>query len=150
MKIKIKSFKQEANYTCLPSCIRIIMNYFGNEKPENEIATACLTTKAGTRLRDAVKAIRSFGYEVSQIQDGSLDELFRSILGKEPVIVILGAEHLPYGNFGSHATVVIGFAGNKVIFIEPAFGKEMRIDMLEFLKAWQSRGKKGVIIHHQK
>jgi ABC-type bacteriocin/lantibiotic exporter with double-glycine peptidase domain len=148
MKIKIKSFHQETDYTCVPACIRIIMNYFGNEKPEHEIATACLTTKAGTRLRDAVKAIRSFGYEVSQIQDGSLDELFQSILGKEPVIVFLGAEHLSYGNFGSHAVVVIGFEGKNAIVIEPAFGKEMRIDMLEFINAWQSRGKKGIIIHH--
>lgn len=64
------------------------------------------------------------------------------------MIVVLGAEHLPYGDFGSHAVVVIGFEGNNVILIEPAFGKELRIDMLEFLKAWQSRGKNGIIIHH--
>lgn len=65
MKIKIKALKQETDYTCLPACIRIIMNYFGNEKPEYEIAATSFTTKAGTRLRDAVHAIRSYGYEVT-------------------------------------------------------------------------------------
>ncbi len=148
MKIKIKAFKQETDYTCLPACIRIIMNHFGDEIPENEIAAICGTTKAGTRLRNAVDAIRSFGYEVTQILDGSLDELFTSVLNKEPVIVILGAEHLFYGDFGSHAVVVIGFEGKNIILIEPALGKELQMDMLEFLKAWQSRGKKGIIIHH--
>jgi len=150
MKIKAKAFQQETDYTCLPACIRIVLNFFGDEKPEKEIASACHTTNAGTRFRDAVHAIRSVGYEVTQIQDGSLDELFTSILNKEPVIVALGAEHLPYGDFGSHAVVIIGFEGNNAVLIEPAFGKEIKIDLLEFLKAWQSRGKKGIIIHQQK
>lgn len=126
------------------------MNFFGDAKIEKDIASACHTTKAGARIRDAVHAIRSYGYEVTQIQDGSLDELFTSILNKEPVIVVLGAEHLSYGDFGSHAVVVIGFQGKNITIIEPAFGKEIRMDLLEFLKAWQSRGKKGIIIHHQK
>jgi ABC-type bacteriocin/lantibiotic exporter with double-glycine peptidase domain len=150
MKIKIRALKPQTDYTCLPASIRIIMNYFGDEKPENEIASRCHTTKVGTRLRDAVQAIRSYGYEVTQIQDGSLDELLTSIHNKEPVIVILGAENLPYGDFGSHAVVVIGFEGKNIIIIEPAFGKAIRMDLLEFLKAWQSRGKKGIIIHQQK
>ena len=148
MKIKIKALKQEHDYTCLPACIRIIKKCFGDDKPENDIASACHTTKAGTRLRDAIKAIRAYGDEVTEIQDGSLDQIFESILNQEPVIVILGVEHLPYGDFGTHSVVVIGFEGNHIIFIEPVFGKKMRMDMLEFLKAWQSRGKKAIIIHN--
>ena len=54
MKIKIKALKQEHDYTCLPACIRIIKNCFGDDKPENDIVSACHTTKAGTRLRDAI------------------------------------------------------------------------------------------------
>lgn len=147
MKINANAFQQETDYTCLPACIRIVLNFFGDGKPEKEIASACHTAKAGTRFRDAVHAIRSYGYEVTQIQDGSLDELFTSILNKEPVIVVLGAEHLSYGDFGSHAVVVIGFQGRNITIIEPAFGKEIQMDLLEFLKAWQSRGKKGIIMH---
>ncbi|MCI0511675.1 cysteine peptidase family C39 domain-containing protein [candidate division KSB1 bacterium] len=79
MKIEINPLKQETDYTCLPTCIRTIINYFGTNIPENEIAAACHTSKTGTRLRDAINAIRSLGYEITQIQDGTLEELFQSI-----------------------------------------------------------------------
>ena len=149
MKIEISPLKQETDYTCLPTCIRTIINYFGTNVPENEIAGACHTTKAGTRLRDAAIAIKSYGFEITQIQDGTMDELFQSIHDQEPVIVILGVEHLPYGDFGTHAVVVNGFEGADIIYADPALGKEMRMNMLSFLNAWQSRGKKGIIIHRR-
>jgi len=131
MKIDIKALKQETHYTCLPACIRILLNYLGNDKTESDIAYSCHTTKAGTFLRNAVRAIQNFGYEVAQIQEGTLDDLFQSILHQEPVIVILGVERLPYGDFGTHAVVVIGFQEKDILFIEPASGKEVQMDMLE-------------------
>jgi len=149
MKISIPKLKQESNYTCLPACVRIILDYFNCKLSEKDISIACNTTKAGTLLNDSLHAIQSFGFNVTQIQDGMLDDLFQSIVDGEPVIVIIGVEHLPYGDFGTHAVVVNGFEDNDIIFVDPGLGKEMRMNIIKFLNAWQSREKSGIIIHHQ-
>jgi len=95
-------------------------------------------------------AIQSFGFNVTQINDGMLDDLFLSIVDGEPVIVMIGVEHLSYGDFGTHAVIVNGFEDNNIIFVDPGLGQEIRMNIINFLKVWQSRGKKGIIIHHQK
>jgi len=147
MKLKIHALQQETEYTCLPACIRMVFSYLGKDISEKKIASACHTTNAGTKLKDAVQAARHFGYEVTQIQDGLLEDLFQSINNFKPVIVILGLEHLSYGDFGTHSVVVTGFKEDHILIIEPLTGKEKQINILDFLKAWQSRGKKGIIIH---
>lgn len=123
MKIDIRAFNQETSYTCLPACIRIVMHYMGSNKSESEIAKACHTTMAGTRFHDAVQGVQSFGYEMTLIQDG---------------------------DYGTHAVVVNGFDDENVFLTEPALGKEIQIDLFELFKSWQSRGKKGIIIHRKK
>lgn len=147
MKIKIKALKQEKDHTCLPACIRTVLNYYHAEFSELEIATKCKTKASGTRIPDAIGTIESFNFPVSYLEDSTLDDIFESIIRKQPVIVFLGVEHLPYGDFGSHAVVVIGFEDDQIIFIDPAPGREIRLNLLDFFKAWQSRGNKAIIIH---
>jgi ABC-type bacteriocin/lantibiotic exporter with double-glycine peptidase domain len=65
----------------------------------------------------------------------------------EHVIVALGAEHLPYAHSRlTHAVVVSGLEGDDVIFIDPAPGREMRLETLVFFKAWCARGRSELVI----
>ncbi|MFQ6042534.1 MAG: cysteine peptidase family C39 domain-containing protein [Candidatus Poribacteria bacterium] len=65
MKINLSKIKQEKTYTCLPACLRIVLNYLGVSLTEEEIADACNTTEAGTTLADAVHAVHSLGFNAT-------------------------------------------------------------------------------------
>jgi len=73
---------------------------------EEEIACACNTTKAGTTLADAVHTIRSLGFDATRIQNATLEDLMHYLSHNKPVIVLVGVEHLPYGDFGTHAVTI--------------------------------------------
>jgi len=56
-------------------------------------------------------------------------------------------EQLPYGKSGAHAVVICGFEKNEVLYIDPALGREMSLDLLTFFKAWESLGRAGLVIY---
>ena len=75
----------------------------------------------------------------------------------EPVIVLVGVEHLPYGDFGTHAVTICslrspttssygGFENDEILYIDTAFGQEVRLDIMIFLRAWHSRGRRGIVV----
>ena len=147
MKINLPPIQQEKTYTCLPACLRIVLRYSGTSLTEEEIAQICHTTQAGTTLADAVHAVHSLSFKATRIQDATLEDLMHSLSHNEPVIVLVGVEHLPYGDFGTHAVTVCGFEGDEILYIDPALGQEVRLDIVTFLNAWRSRGRRGLVVH---
>ncbi len=147
MKINLPPIQQEKNYTCLPACLRIVLHYSGTSLTEEDIADACKTTEAGTTLADAVHAVHSFGFNATRIQNATLEDLMHYLNHNEPVIVLVSVEHLPYGDFGTHAVIVCGFEGDEILYIDTALGQEVRLDVITFLGAWRSRGRKGIVVH---
>jgi ATP-binding cassette subfamily B protein len=147
MKIDVPVFPQETPSTCLPACVRIVLSYYAQEHSEENIAAACQANRRGARFEHAVKFIRSLGFEVTHLKEGGMHDLFDHVAANQPIIVALGAEHLPYaGDRTSHAVVVCGLEGDKVIFIDPALGKEVQLDSMTFYKAWTSRGRSGLVV----
>ena len=130
MKINLPPIQQEKPYTCLPACLRIVLHYLGISLTEEEIADACNTTEAGTTLTDAVHAVHSLGFNATRIQNATLEDLMHYLNHNEPVIVLVGVEHLPYGDFGTHAVTVCGFEGDEILYIDTALGQEVRLDVM--------------------
>ena len=147
MKINLPPVEQEKTYTCLPACLRIVLHYLGTSLTEEEIANACNTTEAGTTLADAVHAVHSLGFNATRIQNATLEDLMHYLNHNEPVIVLVGVENLPYGDFGTHAVTVCGFDGDEILYIDTALGQEIRLDVITFLRAWRSRGSIGIVVH---
>ena len=125
---------------------------------EKDISDACNTTKTGTTLVDAVHAVHSLGFNATRIQSATLEDLMRYLSNNEPVIVFVGVEHLPYGDFGTHAVTVCslrspttssygGFEGDEIFCIDTALGQEVQLDVMIFLRAWRSRGRRGIVVH---
>jgi ABC-type bacteriocin/lantibiotic exporter with double-glycine peptidase domain len=147
MKINLPPIRQEKTYTCLPACLRIVLHYLGTSLTEEEIANECNTTEAGTTLANAIHAVHSLGFNTTRIQNATLEDLMHYLSHNKPVIVLVGVEHLPYGDFGTHAVIVCGFEGDEVLYIDTALGREVRLDVITFLKAWRSRGRIGIVVH---
>jgi len=147
MKIEVPILPQETPYTCLPACVRSVLRYYAQEFSEKNIAAACQVNRRGVRFEHAAKFIRSLGLESTHFKNGGLHDLFDYLAANQPIIAALGAEHLPYaGDRTSHAVVICGLEGDEVVFIDPALGKEIRLDSMTFYKAWTSRGRSGLVI----
>ena len=149
MKINLPPIQQEKDYTCLPACLRIVLNYLGTSFQEEDVADACNTTEAGTTLADAVHAVHSLGFNATRIQNATLEDLMHYLNHNKPVIVFVGVEHLPYGDFGTHAVTVCGFEGDEILYIDTALGQEVRLDVMIFFRAWRSRGRRGIVVHRR-
>ena len=147
MKIDLPPIQQEKTYTCLPACLRVVLQYLGTSFQEEEIADACNTTEAGTTLANAVHAVHSLGFNATRIQNATLEDLMHYLSHNKPVIVLVGVEQLPYGNFGTHAVTVCGFEGDEIFYIDTALGQEVQLDIITFLRAWRSRGSIGIVVH---
>ncbi len=149
MKIKLAHLKQEKDYTCLPATIRIVLKHFKVNIAEGLIAKVSNTSKRGTNLEEAAESVEAFGFKAIELEEASLAELVEFLDKNLPVIAVVDAEYLPYGKIGLHAIVVNGIEGNRISFIDPALGKEFSLPLLAFFKAWDARGRCGLVIYRK-
>jgi len=147
MQPELRPFLQSQNSTCLPTCLRIVLNHFGLELSEEQLAVACNTTPEGTSIKEAAHAMRLQGFEVITLKGADLFELVDCVSNNRPAIAALDVEYLPYGKSGAHAVVVCGFEKNEVRYVDPGLGREMSLDLLTFFKAWESLGRTGLVVH---
>ena len=147
MKIDLPLLKQEAPHTCLPACLRIVMRYLDEDLSEGDIAGACRTTLAGTTVANAAHGAHALGFGATTVSASTLDDLLHYLDRNEPPVVLLGLEHLPYGDHGTHAVVVCGLDGNQVTYVDPASGREMQLSAMAFLRSWRSRQAIGLVLY---
>ena len=61
--IKIKPYKQSANYLCGPASLKMILSYYGVNKSEKIIAEQTNTTsKTGCALQSLIKYAKKLGF----------------------------------------------------------------------------------------
>jgi ATP-binding cassette subfamily B protein len=147
MKIELPCLKQEHDYSCVPACIRIVLRHHGVDLPEARICSVCQTTPRGTDQQGAAQGIISLGFQAIKLKAAKLDDIIQFLRQNQPVIAVLGVEHLPYGGqYETHAVVINGLGRNQISFIDPARGEEIEISLKTFLKAWQARRCLGLVI----
>ncbi len=66
-----------------------------------------------------------------------------------PVIVFLRSSDLPYGKYGLHAAVVVGFKDGQVVMADPVLGALTRLATRSFMRAWNALGAQGMVIWRQ-
>jgi ABC-type bacteriocin/lantibiotic exporter with double-glycine peptidase domain len=148
MKIELPHVSQEEDYSCVPACIRIVLQHWGHNYAEFEVSEACKTSDRGTGQNQAVEGIKKLGFEASKLQDEPFDLIVQFLHEGMPVVALLDVHQLPYAKdkAGLHAVVVNGFDGNHVSFIDPARGEEIELPVNTFLRAWQECGSLGLVI----
>ena len=147
MKIDLLHLKQEQDHTCVPACIRIVFHHLGFVFSEAQICAACKTTALGTDQNEAAEGITLLGFKATMLKGAEFNVVAQSLRQGRPVIVFLSVNDLPYGGYaGLHAVVVNGVGKNEVSFVDPSRGEEIAIDLKTFLKAWQARGCRCLLI----
>ncbi|MEK7728791.1 MAG: C39 family peptidase [candidate division KSB1 bacterium] len=148
MQIELPHLSQETDYSCVPACIRIVLQHLGHAHAELEICEACKTSDRGTSQNQAVAGIDKLGFDVSKLKGKPFDVIAQLLHEGTPVIVMLDVHQLPYAKdkAGLHAVVVNGFDGHHVSFIDPARAEEIELPLDTFLRAWQECGSLGLAI----
>jgi len=146
MKIDLAPLQQEKSFTCLPAAIRIVLRHFGVDFSEELIAQVCNTSERGTNIEEVAYGISGLGFKSFHFEEYGLPQLADYLDKNIPIIVALDVALLPYGDTGLHAVVVNELEGNEVAFVDPALGMNMSLPLFTFFKAWDSRGRCGLII----
>ncbi len=145
--MKLRPFRQEHAHTCLPACVRIVLDYWGHESSEGELARACGSIPfLGTSPTDAVEGLEELGYRAIWFENATLERLIDLLEEEWPVIVFLRATDLPHGRAGLHAVVVSGLEGGQVMCVDPAIGQELHLTISNFVQAWSALGNQGMVV----
>jgi len=149
MKLNVPSYRQGESYTCLPACIKVVLEYFGTCLAEDTIACACRTTPAGTIAELALDGIRTLGYDGALMERGTVGVLLSVLDAGNPVVAFVDGAELPYGTGGVHAVVVCGYEAGDVACMDPALGQHVALDIITFLRAWSGMGYEGLLVSPQ-
>ncbi len=144
--LKIKAFGQKADF-CGPAALRIVANYFGNKKAENDLGELCGTkVPDGTEHAGLIQGAKAIGAAVFTKDSGSLNEL-RHFIHKQrlPVIVgwwsgpdytreeVLGNRELDQGHFSA----VYHLTSRYIYLMDPETETGQRkITLQKFLAKW--------------
>ncbi len=127
-------FPQAYPFSCVPACLRMVLNTLGCEKSEPEIRSLCDCDETGTSPSNAVEAAVRLGFNTYQANltfEELKDLVSQNIM---PIVFTKVAENVNY----SHAIIVYKISNKKVFVIDPEIG-ERKFDINQFTEIW-SRG----------
>lgn len=134
--LNVTHFKQNKQYTCVPACVRMILDYLGFDLDEERISEILSTTPRGTKAINIAR-LQDIGVDVV-LRSASLFDLRNLLREKVPCIVFLWTGNLEYWNIACwHAVVVVGLEEDAIYINDPFFSdapKKVVID--SFLEAW--------------
>lgn len=142
MDLQVKPFQEtlHGGY-CGPAVLKMILNYYGIEKTEQELAELAKTTKGlGTDDKAIKRVLEDFGLKVI-IQNESSFEDIKQWLDKEvPVIVdwfTRGRSDYAEGEVADgHYSVVVGLDDTYIHLQDPEIGGLRKIGRNDFMKVW--------------
>ncbi len=126
---------------CGPASLKMVFDYYGIEKSEEEIAKSAGTTEnLGTNEEGIRKAAESLGFKVEIKNESSFEEIQDYLSKKIPVIVNwftrgrvdYGDSQVPDG----HYSVVVGLDDKFIYLQDPEIGKLRKIERNDFIKVW--------------
>lgn len=132
--------KQEKDSSCIPACVRIMLEFFGIKMSESELRLKLKTKHFGTHVIN-IFSINDEPYGIySAIEFWSLNQLKAYLeTYKTPCIVTLWTEYLDHWDSEClHSVVVHGFDDKHIIINDPNFEqKEFYVPFEHFLNSWQ-------------
>lgn len=128
--INYKICKQKKGL-CGPASLKIVFDYYGIEKPQEEWARLAGTTADdGVQNEGMLKAIKSVGFSGEIIKEASFG-LLKQLIGKgETVIVIFWS-----GKWG-HYSPVADIDDSHITLADPEFGEFRKVELSEFDHFW--------------
>jgi predicted double-glycine peptidase len=135
-KISVPHYKQDTEHTCGPASLRMVTDFLGIVKTEDELARLAGTSEErGTSPEDLKRVAESLGLHVYVKSPSSVLELKNLIDSGLPVIV----SYYDKVEEELHYSVIIGYQEDFLIFNDPWYGEEYRMKIVDFLPVWYDR-----------
>lgn len=131
--IKIKPLKQTESF-CGPCCLKMIFDYYGLNVSISEIAKIANTVVSkgnlGTSPSNMVKSAEHFGFNVRYKENSTLKDIEKFVRSRAPVIINW------FSQDEGHYSVVVGIDKKNIYFIDPEYGKVVKMGLAKFQKIW--------------
>ncbi len=126
---------------CGPASLKMVFDYYGTEKSEEEIAKLVGTTEnLGTDEEGIKKAAESLGFKVEIKNESSFGDIQDYLSKKIPVIVNWFTRgRIDYDDSqvpDGHYSVVAGLDEKFIYLQDPEIGKLRKIEKTDFMKVW--------------
>lgn len=141
-----RHYKQSNPGACLPACARMVLAAMGDERTEEQLATALGSYEFGTPA-SRVTYLVELGYQV-QFGPSLLKELQAHLARGLFPIVFVRADLLPWADFGGfHALVLTEITPTDVALLDPALDDgPTRLTKDGFLLAWEEFDRLAAVI----
>ncbi|HCP08863.1 MAG TPA: hypothetical protein DIT25_03645 [Candidatus Moranbacteria bacterium] len=140
--IKLKPF-QETLYAsmCGPASLKIVLDYYGIEKSEKELAKLCKVDKnLGVDDKDIKKVAEQLGFKVAIKNNSSFKDIERWLDKKVPVIVdwfTKGRQEYSESEVADgHYSVVAGLDDKHIYLQDPEIGRIRKLKRDDFMRVW--------------
>ena len=144
--IKLKHLRQREAYSCVPACVRMLLQYYGDGRTEEDLCVLLGCMPYGTSA-EGVARVSGLGYEV-ELRYSTFEELKALIDAGQPVMVFVRTGGLDYWSEDCpHAVVVVGYDEDSVYIDDPYFeDAPQRTRFKTFRVAWwRTRNRLAVI-----
>ena len=141
-KLPVKRFQETLNAGyCGPASLKMVLDYWGINKSEEEVAVACnRDPELGTDDASLKKAAESYGLQVKIENNASFDSIQHWLDRRVPVIVNwftrgrsdYGDEEVPDG----HYSVVVGLDDTYIYLQDPEIGGLRKLERDDFMRVW--------------
>lgn len=125
---------------CGPASLKIVLDYYGVNKSEQELATLTNTTVLGTNAENIAHAAESLGFKAVIKNESSLSDIEEWLGKKVPVIVSWFTRgRLDYSDSevaDGHYSVVAGLDSGHIYLQDPETGNLRTLKREDFMKVW--------------
>jgi ABC-type bacteriocin/lantibiotic exporter with double-glycine peptidase domain len=148
--------RQGSPYTCGPECVAKIMEYYGEDFREMDLARILKTDEEeGTYVRNIVQFFHYHGLKAVVKQKMTIEDLIFRIDRNIPVMIMLQAWGIAqdyenkYANCweSGHFVVVIGYTDDKILIADPALYVIGYISRKELMGRWHDVDEPGKKTH---
>ena len=138
-KYLIKTFpfiRQLESMDCAPTCLKMISQYYRKKVDIHSLRSLCNINKTGVNLADLSDACEKIGFDTIAVKI-TLTELIEDEDVLKPCV-------LPWKE--NHYVICLGFVKNKLIIVDPGFGR-LKLTKEDFLKFWKlDDNQKGIVL----
>jgi ABC-type bacteriocin/lantibiotic exporter with double-glycine peptidase domain len=144
--LNVPHFQQELEYSCVATCVRMVLAHYGDVRSEADLRTLLDTQPTGTRAGNVMRPSGP-AFEV-YLRPSNLAELQAVLTDNQPVIVFLKTGGLDYWSMDIfHTAVLIGLDAMTVALDDPYFATAPQLTSLQsFEKAWAATGQFAAFI----
>ena len=139
--LKLEPFQETLHASmCGPASLKIVLNYYGVDKSEEELAKLTNATEAGTDDTSIVRAAESLGFKAVIKNESSFRDIEEWLEKKVPVIVNWFTRgRLDYSDSevaDGHYSVVVGLDAEHIYLQDPETGGLRTLKREDFMKVW--------------